>query len=111
MRPAQLTPENTIVFFAKHSIAPCFNEAGAINAGKPGSAAWTSSGVLGFNEAGAINAGKRQSRGHGGHEFIGASMRPAQLTPENATRSNAHLSGGRCFNEAGAINAGKQAQH
>ena len=60
MRPGQLTPENVAYFFTIDFIRfPCFNEAGAINPGKPGATAtWM---FMAF----------------------AASMRPGQLTPEN----------------------------
>ena len=83
MRPAQLTPENPGRRRRGGSRPRCFNEAGAINAGKPAAGspgAWRRS--SGFNEAGAINAGKR-----------------------DAGRENHY--GPEGFNEAGAINAGK----
>ena len=61
-----------------------------------------------FNEAGAINAGKPQ-RGLEACSFqILASMRPAQLTPENTTICGWATIIAVGFNEAGAINAGKR---
>ena len=60
-----------------------------------------------FNEAGAINAGKRFPTPMFGGKFL-VSMRPAQLTPENASfdQGSGRMPDG--FNEAGAINAGKR---
>ena len=82
MRPAQLTPENFPISRRGVARLNCFNEAGAINAGK----------LRRLVGAALVEA---------------ASMRPAQLTPENAA-SFVHVPAGTgCFNEAGAINAGK----
>ena len=58
MRPGQLTPENRALPIINACRCPCFNEAGAINPGKPPSV-------------------PRQ------HNEVVASMRPGQLTPEN----------------------------
>ena len=112
----------------------CFNEAGAINAGKPGQGHIDRLRSDRFNEAGAINAGKRDDAGAGFVPDL-ASMRPAQLTPENAIRRkrpstcspasmrpaqltpenwpppSSTISSRGGFNEAGAINAGKPPEH
>ena len=109
MRPAQLTPENKAVSAKHRPLPPCFNEAGAINAGKLCSDNASRRSAGRFNEAGAINAGKqpptkprrrrRPSFNEAGAINAGklpepilrrmrvdaASMRPAQLTPENGT--------------------------
>ena len=110
-----------------------FNEAGAINAGKPHGPARRRRPGRGFNEAGAINAGKQATRPHsqdheacfneagainaGKRVVLGelllldqASMRPARLTPENGTRRDTRYRPEFRFNEAGAINAGKPSQ-
>ena len=107
MRPGQLTPENADSARGRRRAGagfneagainpgkqrptardtcspPCFNEAGAINPGKPASSGSPSTNQDSFNEAGAINPGKQR----GGGAAVGmslASMRPGQLTPENA---------------------------
>ena len=59
-----------------------------------------------FNEAGAINAGKRHYLNGLCSAYL-ASMRPAQLTPENITIPRRADPARFGFNEAGAINAGK----
>ena len=84
MRSAQLTPENCSLRARSSCFVRCFNEAGAINAGKPFTPprVWI--------------------------PYARASMRPAQLTPENLARVNTQSSGRESFNEAGAINAGKR---
>ena len=83
MRPAQLTPENVLQDRDDHRNEQGFNEAGAINAGKP--PRWLSlTRTIGI-----------------------ASMRPAQLTPENAGMGGRIYGPYTGFNEAGAINAGK----
>ena len=109
MRPGQLTPENNE--FDRRLY-------GTIN---------------GFNEAGAINPGKPRGGQHGVHRLRFASMRPGQLTPENVPKVERVKLGGRAsmrpgqltpenfspvrhwwrrawrrFNEAGAINPGKR---
>ena len=61
MRPAQLTPENTRRGEAFRPRASYFNEAGAINAGKP------------------LEEVSRKEKAPD------TSMRPAQLTPENGS--------------------------
>ena len=86
MRPAQLTPENP----------------------SPFGFGWRN-GPGRFNEAGAINAGKRDHVHAGLPEIEEASMRPAQLTPENMCVLRVTGAEIPCFNEAGAINAGKRA--
>ena len=63
-----------------------FNEAGAINAGKRSGSEGASGGRSSFNEAGAINAGKLAGDNHVVAVVALASMRPAQLTPENVNR-------------------------
>ena len=84
MRPAQLTPENCLYNAMPGQARQCFNEAGAINAGK------------------RKNARRKLGK------LAGASMRPAQLTPENTYRKGQAFLLWLSFNEAGAINAGKQ---
>ena len=59
MRPAQLTPENLLLPRVFAECSRC------------------------FNEAGAINAGKHQAYKYFPYLSDKASMRPAQLTPEN----------------------------
>ena len=110
MRPGQLTPENACVrhgirrnrnrFNEAGAINPgkqessrasfrkacCFNEAGAINPGKLLRAIPSGCGFRRFNEAGAINPGKHRQEWMTAGELI-ASMRPGQLTPENASLS------------------------
>ena len=107
MRPGQLTPENDALqsnyglasdgFNEAGAINPgkrawhpdgsytiaSFNEAGAINPGKLGDEALASGGRLSFNEAGAINPGKQAADAREDVREC-ASMRPGQLTPENA---------------------------
>ena len=85
MRPGRLTPENLLRSKGLRSYRPRFNEAGAINPGKPSPRPNSARpDAPGFNEAGAINPGK-----------------PASDTgPGPRSRS---------FNEAGAINPGKPA--
>ena len=83
MRPAQLTPENTFNMCMYENKCGCFNEAGAINAGKHIESRYGDKTLeVGFNEAGAINAGKHA------HGKVSYHVHPR-------------------FNEAGAINAGK----
>ena len=60
-----------------------------------------------FNEAGAINPGKPPGRAEDQREDEGASMRPGRLTPENASESGIEALRSAGFNEAGAINPGK----
>ena len=62
---------------------------------------------MSFNEAGAINPGK--PLGPLGLSIIVdiASMRPGRLTPENPHSRRASPAGVERFNEAGAINPGK----
>ena len=85
MRPGRLTPEN----LARHnnraiSLPICFNEAGAINPGKPCSKAFIlKSELKSFNEAGAINPGKPSRQTECRKRLLRASMRPGRLTPEN----------------------------
>ena len=84
MRPAQLTPENSRNSWRNRRRSMRFNEAGAINAGKP-----------------------REVQDRLAVALM-ASMRPAQLTPENPPWTRRTLGRrSRGFNEAGAINAGK----
>ena len=109
MRPAQLTPENSRSWPSARRSAERFNEAGAINAGKRATRSTRSpSRWAGFNEAGAINAGKPGGELMSDAIFTAASMRPAQLTPENCRRESRNRSPCCGFNEAGAINAGKR---
>ena len=59
MRPGRLTPENLNQRRFDQRRRPRFNEAGAINPGKPRSSNFRRRGRLQcFNEAGAINPGK-----------------------------------------------------
>ena len=58
MRPGQLTPENLGYKQRWLGLHFCFNEAGAINPGKPNTITDPSTGIVSFNEAGAINPGK-----------------------------------------------------
>ena len=83
MRPGQLTPENSPAPFSRAARRGRFNEAGAINPGKP-------------RTGSAQLLGPRM-----------ASMRPGQLTPENPNSDRQPTVTRRCFNEAGAINPGK----
>ena len=83
MRPGRLTPENPSGRWAKSGRRTCFNEAGAINPGKP-----------------------RISLYHF-FNILFASMRPGRLTPENRWERECRGSRTLCFNEAGAINPGK----
>ena len=85
MRPGQLTPEN-------RSGEKVSNERCAESR---------------FNEAGAINPGKQQQGGELVIPIGSASMRPGQLTPENAASAAACSRFRARFNEAGAINPGK----
>ena len=74
MRPAQLTPENAGGHVGFRQVKGCFNEAGAINAGKPfGFRVGVRLNSRRFNEAGAINAGK-----HGGHGAVHQTVRRLQ---------------------------------
>ena len=83
MRPGRLTPENS--WPSKTLPLRCFsfNEAGAINPGKPAIAPRAAPIGIGFNEAGAINPGKPVRVGAVGIHAVAASMRPGRLTPEN----------------------------
>ena len=132
MRPGQLTPENRRDPCVVGRDVRRFNEAGAINPGKPRTCKCLRTWCISFNEAGAINPGKRPPRTphgppasgfneagainpgkRGGHhdEFAhpsAASMRPGQLTPENTPcRRDSGTQNRAGFNEAGAINPGK----
>ena len=131
MRPGQLTPENLAQPWRRYQAHSRFNEAGAINPGKPtrtkvkviSSNGFNEAGAInpgkpvhrtggfrsgdGFNEAGAINPGKRSRLFHGALQVEQASMRPGQLTPENSDGLKRRRCGSSRFNEAGAINPGK----
>ena len=107
MRPAQLTPENRLWGRSRNPSTRCFNEAGAINAGKQTGPPDDLRRLDSFNEAGAINAGKLQLLVRHSNLIAVASMRPAQLTPENDPSKSKVFLSMSCFNEAGAINAGK----
>ena len=67
MRPGQLTPENMWPTISASTDLSCFNEAGAINPGKP-------------FDGPVVPMGR-----------VGASMRPGQLTPENCDDPNRSL--------------------
>ena len=82
MRPGQLTPENVKNSPRPNSARDGFNEAGAINPGKPRVISISVPFSASFNEAGAINPGKPGTAAGGGLLVWG-------------------------FNEAGAINPGK----
>ena len=84
MRPGQLTPENARRPSLRCGKAARFNEAGAINPGKPANFSGALRFLESFNEAGAINPGKR---------------------PKEVIRVAQGL---MAFNEAGAINPGKR---
>ena len=114
MRPGQLTPENIEDMALIRRYHRCFNEAGAINPGKPGAPRRGRIPCRRFNEAGAINPGKpnppspRSARMRSFNEagainpgkpdeafvqyadLVFASMRPGQLTPENYAASRDH---------------------
>ena len=66
--------------------------------------------MSGFNEAGAINPGKPERLAGEARRQNVASMRPGQLTPENGPGSSGFLCRFGSFNEAGAINPGKRLQ-
>ena len=83
MRPGRLTPENRDKSDAQRIIAESFNEAGAINPGKP----------------------VKKWVGRAG--TVAASMRPGRLTPENRAPRRSRRPPCAGFNEAGAINPGK----
>ena len=83
MRPGQLTPENGTWRGESNAFDASFNEAGAINPGKP----------VGSWQFSTTDQG--------------ASMRPGQLTPENPPCIRRDRSSTSRFNEAGAINPGK----
>ena len=83
MRPGRLTPENLVNFSFFAFFFKSFNEAGAINPGKPPPSVSSNS------------------------TAISASMRPGRLTPENPITIRAVLKNAARFNEAGAINPGK----
>ena len=108
MRPGQLTPENCLVGTLRSRGRRRFNEAGAINPGKPRRRNSTRPSIRRFNEAGAINPGKLLRRTQLPLPRGGASMRPGQLTPENCSRRRGCWFGMPSFNEAGAINPGKR---
>ena len=95
MRPAQLTPENRCRPIGRATGSGHFNEAGAINAGKLRLPRTARPFRHNFNEAGAINAGKPAGRRAGDGVPYRTSMRPAQLTPENALGNSKleHLKG------------------
>ena len=82
MRPGRLTPENSLILIIVIRKRIGFNEAGAINPGKPARDVTTSRLPIGFNEAGAINPGKLDGPGLLPVAAF-ASMRPGRLTPEN----------------------------
>ena len=63
---------------------------------------------FGFNEAGAINPGKPKRRQLTPPACLRASMRPGRLTPENWIKAVSGSMPALSFNEAGAINPGKQ---
>ena len=68
MRPMQLTPENRLRPIRKFGKFTGFNEAGAINAGKPlPPCSLPRSSIRYFNEADAMNAGKQV--GHMNDDF------------------------------------------
>ena len=58
MRPGRLTPENGPGLSGLSSPSPGFNEAGAINPGKPRRRMSLRGSPRRFNEAGAISPGK-----------------------------------------------------
>ena len=84
MRPGQLTPENNELTDARLFNAAGFNEAGAINPGKPWHLYW---GNAKTNMA-SMRPGQLTPENQKGDELMrqlkaDASMRPGQLTPEN----------------------------
>ena len=83
MRPGRLTPENLSTAQPSSIKATSFNEAGAINPGKPKFGSSSDSDLGCFNEAGAINPGKPHDRAARNARLGDASMRPGRLTPEN----------------------------
>ena len=111
MRPGRLTPENHRMAPSLRPVSLRFNEAGAINPGKPSKPMDVPTNELlasmrpgrltpenlnflegrreyreRFNEAGAINPGKPGYPHNPTHETTYASMRPGRLTPENRFR-------------------------
>ena len=83
MRPAQLTPENPGASRKCPRYCPGFNEAGAINAGKPLPLAPLRVDVQPASMRPAQLTPENHARGGGRKQAGLASMRPAQLTPEN----------------------------
>ena len=60
-----------------------------------------------FNEAGAINPGKPIRKDEFKEYMHSPSMRPGRLTPENLLQRGIRIHRHMPFNEAGAINPGK----
>ena len=90
MRPAQLTPENELTRNRSFRMLPCFNEAGAINAGKRSA---PRSSLLGAGRVSMRPAQLTPENGDVCLDIVGSghvSMRPAQLTPENAQWIDSH---------------------
>ena len=83
MRPGRLTPENLAHDEMEGDGTDGFNEAGAINPGKPDPPRLPVMGHSSFNEAGAINPGKPIFQVRQKNFCWTASMRPGRLTPEN----------------------------
>ena len=108
MRPAQLTPENSLTNRASTSSGVASMRPAQLTPENPCEIRNIERAIPGFNEAGAINAGKHRPHDRPLLVVPDASMRPAQLTPENPARRCCIRRARRCFNEAGAINAGKR---
>ena len=79
MRPGQLTPENFMSAWITAPARRCFNEAGAINPGKP--------------NAGCAATDRAKP----------ASMRPGQLTPENVRKDRQDSRRGRASMRPGQL--------
>ena len=85
MRPGQLTPENRAAQGFNSRGTLCFNEAGAINPGKPARAGSRPGARCPASmRPGQLTPENVIGRDRDGERVRKASMRPGQLTPENA---------------------------
>ena len=108
MRPAQLTPENQRFRGREPHLFLRFNEAGAINAGKRvGAEVRVIRGPSASMRPAQLTPENFDSMDPAFRASGPASMRPAQLTPENPRLISLLIETDFGFNEAGAINAGK----
>ena len=108
MRPGRLTPENRRGYpRTHHASVRASMRPGRLTPENAELDAVANTGQTGFNEAGAINPGKpRMPLLYRTFDLV-ASMRPGRLTPENPYRAGFMARTKTGFNEAGAINPGK----